>query len=82
MSVGVMKDYKLKLRDLRASHTIGIHTRGSWKKKKIENIGPEDIHTNGEGRSTSRGSLSLSLSLSLSTLFPLHFYIRLIISCS
>jgi hypothetical protein len=23
MSVGVMKDYKLKLRDLRSSHTLG-----------------------------------------------------------
>ncbi len=24
MSVGVMKDYKLKQRDLRASHTLGL----------------------------------------------------------
>ena len=27
MSVGVMKDYKLKQRDLRASHTLGKKTR-------------------------------------------------------
>ena len=30
MSVGVMKDYKLKLRDLRASHTLGW-SRRSWR---------------------------------------------------
>jgi hypothetical protein len=30
MSVGVMKDYKLKLRNLRASRTLG------WSKKKMK----------------------------------------------
>jgi hypothetical protein len=30
MSVGVMKDYKLKQRNLRASHTLGM---GAIKKK-------------------------------------------------
>ena len=34
MSVGVMKDYKLKQRDLRASHTSII--RSGWKSKWME----------------------------------------------
>jgi hypothetical protein len=35
MSVGVMKDYKLKLRDLHASHTLGFLPPPSAEFKKI-----------------------------------------------
>jgi hypothetical protein len=37
MSVGVMKDYKLKLRKLRASHTLA-------KSKKVDLCGQEGIN--------------------------------------
>jgi hypothetical protein len=43
MSVGVMKDYKLKLRDLRASHTLGLGFIFS-RIKKGEDQGKEKCH--------------------------------------
>jgi hypothetical protein len=35
MSVGVMKDYKLKLRDLRVSHTLGWSWNWNTERKVV-----------------------------------------------
>ena len=35
MSVGVMKDYKLKQRNLRASHTLGKDSEGRFSGKVL-----------------------------------------------
>jgi hypothetical protein len=49
----------------RLSYNRYVHTGGSWKKKKIENIGPEDIQMGKAAPLQEVLSLSLSLSLSL-----------------
>jgi hypothetical protein len=38
MNVGVMKDYKLKLRDLLASHTLGHSGRGTGTPKDKDEV--------------------------------------------
>jgi hypothetical protein len=43
MSVGVMKDYKLKLRDLRASHTLGWPGRGTGTPKDKDEVNKREV---------------------------------------
>jgi hypothetical protein len=43
MSVGVMKDYKLKLRDLRASHTLGCPGRGTGTPKDKDEVNKREV---------------------------------------
>ena len=43
MSVGVMKDYKLKQRNLRASHTLGGSRFGFWKQNTTNHDEKESL---------------------------------------